>query len=511
MELMVNKETVAINEVVFDGASELPIESDFMLPDYCPDIVRVLKCNLEPVVTAKQATGDKVMIDGVAELKLLYVAEDELIRNYEYKLPFSKTVTMKGQADNPIVFAAASTDYVNCRAVSQRRLDVRGALSVAVKVMVQHGESIVSGASGQSIQLKKKNTYVSQVVSDVSRQFTVREELELSGGKPKIEHIVNKVVHVNITDNKVMANKIMVKADMTIKLSYISHDRNLYTCEFSLPVSQVVDVAGVDETCRCTVNLRMHDCDVILRPDLDEDGSALDIEVTLGAEVKAYCSCEIPAVNDLYSTEFETTYQTKMVTLNNLIDVVKEEYSEKNTFEMPDENIVDVLDVWSSSQVRSVRFIDGEFHMVSLVRISMLVKNAEGIVQFFERGMDSEYTFPCSICTENMTAEYDIQSINCSYEKVSEASIEIKVDLAVTASIFGILKENVIYDLQINEEAPKKKLDLPALTIYYADANESIWEIAKKYNTSVTAILEQNEIEKEILSGRQMLLIPVAD
>ncbi|MDE7304123.1 MAG: LysM peptidoglycan-binding domain-containing protein, partial [Oscillospiraceae bacterium] len=36
-----------------------------------------------------------------------------------------------------------------------------------------------------------------------------------------------------------------------------------------------------------------------------------------------------------------------------------------------------------------------------------------------------------------------------------------------------------------------------------------LWEIAKKYGTSVAAIMEENDIEDDMVSGKGMILIPI--
>ena len=61
------------------------------------------------------------------------------------------------------------------------------------------------------------------------------------------------------------------------------------------------------------------------------------------------------------------------------------------------------------------------------------------------------------------------------------------------------------------EDMPKVREDDAALRIYFADERESVWDVAKRYNTSVAAILEQNEIDDEPLSAGEMILIPIMD
>ena len=50
---------IAVCDTVFDDCDERPVDSDFVLPDYCPDIAAVLKCTLEPKQAAQRGPGER--------------------------------------------------------------------------------------------------------------------------------------------------------------------------------------------------------------------------------------------------------------------------------------------------------------------------------------------------------------------------------------------------------------------------------------------------------------------
>ena len=58
----------------------------------------------------------------------------------------------------------------------------------------------------------------------------------------------------------------------------------------------------------------------------------------------------------------------------------------------------------------------------------------------------------------------------------------------------------------------KEKNDSNSLIVYYAQPGEDVWELAKKYNTNISAILNENEdLEEGIIKEKRMLLIPVVN
>ena len=60
-----------------------------------------------------------------------------------------------------------------------------------------------------------------------------------------------------------------------------------------------------------------------------------------------------------------------------------------------------------------------------------------------------------------------------------------------------------------DESQPKEKDTKAALTIYFAKAGEDVWDIARRYYTSVEAVKNENDITEDRLDKERMLLIPM--
>ena len=52
MEYKQRREPIAVNEVICDRCQEQPVDLELTLPDYCPDIQKILKCQICPSVTS---------------------------------------------------------------------------------------------------------------------------------------------------------------------------------------------------------------------------------------------------------------------------------------------------------------------------------------------------------------------------------------------------------------------------------------------------------------------------
>lgn len=70
------RQAVCVNELIYEGSVEQSVDSDLTLPDYCPDILRILKCTVTPRVTGSQVSGERITVDGTVLVRLIYVGED---------------------------------------------------------------------------------------------------------------------------------------------------------------------------------------------------------------------------------------------------------------------------------------------------------------------------------------------------------------------------------------------------------------------------------------------------
>ena len=203
------KGEIPVCETILDTSAEQPIDLDFSLPDYCPDIQKILKCQIYPTIT-EQTISDRLDVEGEVLVKLLYLdSGKKAVRCCEYASPFSTSIALKKAPENPssvVTYLNTKVDYVNCRAVSPRKLDIHGAFSIQARAVSTVMQSIVSSIEEEDIQQKVSKVTLSRVSSMTQQSFTVNEVLELGQGKPEAEAIVRTDASALVEDVKVVAD-----------------------------------------------------------------------------------------------------------------------------------------------------------------------------------------------------------------------------------------------------------------------------------------------------------------
>ena len=221
MDLKLNREMLSMTRTILDASCEQAVEKDFLLPDYYPDIFRVLKCVIMPTVQSHSINGGKLSFDMAVLIRVLYISQnDKRINCIEQKMNYTKSFDLQGDCGDPMIWLTPKCDYVNCRVVNQRRLDIRGAVTIHAKVTGEVTVPIVTDAFGCGIQLKKAAvTYPAKRLT-AAKRITLIEELQLSAAKAPVGTILRTDCRIIPQEHKMIAGKLVTKGDAEIMMLY---------------------------------------------------------------------------------------------------------------------------------------------------------------------------------------------------------------------------------------------------------------------------------------------------
>ncbi len=509
MDFEVLRQAVCVNELIYEGSMEQPVDSDLTLPDYCPDILRILKCTITPRMTGTQVSGERITVDGTALIRLIYVAENARVRCFEQNLPFSKYVEVQNLPASPCVSVRLKAEYINCRAVSQRRADIHGTVSVNVSVATLREESLIAGVEGCGVQLQKKTQPASSAVGLAERMFPLNEVLEIGPSKAPVGQIIRSSAVALAQDIKVIQNKCLIKGELTINTLYCAdtNENELETIEHTMPISQIIEVDGIDEDCGSDIRLVVMGLEVTPKSDSSGELRLLDMSARVCACVQAYRELEAPIVTDAYSTQYELSLEQKGLELTQLIEIFHETTLCKKAISLSGTSVTKVLDLWCSDLSASSSFANGMLTISGTATVSMLVLDHDAQPNYLERPVDFEYQRALRSDAQKIRCDPTVQVTALDYVLNTSDQMEVRIELNIAASVFCSTSLRLITSIAPNEEQPKRSTSA-ALTIYFSDAGESVWSIARRYNTTVEAILRENHLEGEQIPEKCMLLIP---
>lgn len=508
MDYALTKKSLSVCETVFEGSAEQPVDLDLSLPDYCPDIQRILKCRINPKIFSRNISGDRLDVEGNAEVKILYLdAVKKSVRCCEHSTPFSVSFNMKTSPQNAVVKTHIKPEYLNCRALSPRRLDIHGAFSVFAQVICKSEKEFPTDIEGDDVEVKRETVTVSSLAGLAQQQFTVSDEIVLGSGKPNIEAILRSDITSFVSECKAITNKLMIKGDLNLKVLYLSDISTGETqlVDYSVPFSEILDVDGVDENCKCDLSVDMLSYDVRGKGDMSDSNPSIEFEVKLAATTAAFCDEELEVISDAYSTVYDLDLVFNQNILSNMVNQIDEGYIAKETVDIS-QSISNIIDLWNEQCTMNIVCEDNNMTAKGKVNVCILARDTEDVPFYAERVVDFVYPLGQEIKNAKMMAKALVASI--SYRLNGANNLDLRIELRINASIFENKTVRFLTEATADEEHLRKRDTKAALTLYYAGKGESLWNIAREYSVSCSAIMTENDLSDDKLLQGRMLFIP---
>ena len=75
-------------------------------------------------------------------------------------------------------------------------------------------------------------------------------------------------------------------------------------------------------------------------------------------------------------------------------------------------------------------------------------------------------------------------------------------------AVFSRRDEEMIASLTVDETKPCIPADRPTMVLYYPKKGESLWDIAKRYGTTVADIRSVCGVQGDTVDGQHMIMLP---
>lgn len=504
MELELKRQPIAACEPLLNAAVEHSIECDVLLPDHCPDIVKLICCRIDSVITGCAAHKSVFTVEGMATAKICYIGEIGGMRKTEYKLPFSKSFDMRGEARRPVWSVETGQSKINCRAVSKRRIEMSGLITITARLFDTAAQQAICEAEGMGVRLRCCQTPAADLTGQILRQFSVTEILNPMPGMPPASEIVMADCRMMAQDTRITASRILIKGDMAVHLLYKdeSEPPRLLTADYTLPLSQVIEGEGVAEDAVCETELKCVSCECI--PEEFGDEGQMRLEVRAAADIKLFRPITLTGAVDSYSTLYPTKNTLSQIRTLKSCTPFSQKATVKARAEMP-QGMTMLLDCWAQVTERSVKMAEDGAQMALKLLFTAIAATEESEAQPIEQTAEAKIAISGSSALSEIFGAVDVISVSGMME---QGGIMLECELLVNGMILEFELRPFLTELLVDTDSPREADPLLGLMIYYASAGEDVWDIAKRFNSQPERIMADNELAAEILESDTPLMIP---
>ena len=496
-------EKVKINKIIFNKNLEENVDFAYQLPDYYTGIFKVLKFDLEPHISSCRVSNKQFIIDGNSSIKLLYVDEEKGdIKAIHQNKKKKKTVDLEKEITDCILFYDVKTNYKNCKIVSPKKLDVKAKLIIPIKIQAQEEENMLKGTEDKSLQLKYIPVTITSNQIWNSKQFNINEQIELNAA-------VKEILDVNITiideETKIINNKIISKATANIDILYCVDDKNIPILErTSLPINNIIDMTNINEDFLCNIKYDV----TTINFEKVQDKKIVNIQSDILINCYANLHKKIDIITDAFSTKYELSFNNKEFNSSTIISMINENVEIEKLIK--DFNLMKIIN--SEAKILDFNHInnkDNKIEFKARLNLNVLGLNKENTIDMYTKTIPIEFKI-----NNNTNVDYaninlnDITILKISSNLQDDGNLNVKIKFNVKGFIFSNGNLTTLSDITLDENKIKQKTKA-ALTLYYPNLGDNVWEIAKHFCTSPQSIMETNNLQSETIENENMIIIPI--
>lgn len=510
MDYKVTKENFTVPSRLGGGVSQQSVELDYILPDYYPEIFKVLNLRILPSISARTLNGTRLEYELSAKIRLTYVSESGEMCAAEQVLTYNRSAELSGAAKSPKISIMPYTESASCRVSGKRRADIRGIISVSVTATADEARQAVSEASGDGLQLRKSLvTYPSKRIA-VTKRITVVDEVDLGQSKPAVKTVIRADAAVITADKKILSGKLLTKGEAEVSLLYVPEDSSnkAESIRFAVPFSQISDVEGLDERYDVMISANVSDCEI--KPSGKSGNNTVSCELNIEISCLAMRFESVLIATDAYSTVYESSLEMSEEDIECVPQEISESCKTKASLTYYDGEIVSVMCAGAEvGKLDAVTDTDGSVSVRGRITYFAYAENESGKPIYLEGTDEFEKKLPeeassCSIDAHATVAQ-------TAFKLTSSNAMEITADIRLKGYLFGCKTHRFISGITVDEASPLEKDSDIAMKLYYAEKGEEPWDIAKRTHTTLSAITEENDLGEEILTEPKMILIPIVD
>lgn len=469
---------------------------EIRLSDGMPDVGRVLGCWGQPLIRGKEWRSDSVLVSGGVMVWALYAPEDGTNpRCVDAWIPFQFKWDLPQTQRDGTVITNVSLKNMDCRSISARKLMIRATVSMNAQVMeLQDVELYQPEEVPEDVQLLRVS-YPVDIPQEAGEKAFMLEESIAMGEPDQAGKIIVCEMRCSITDQKVLADKVVFRGMCWLHLVYQNADGEIQTREQELAFSQFAELDhSFGNNAQCTVTM----LPTGLELDMGEDG-ALQVKCGLAAQYVIYDRLLLELVEDAYSTSRHVTPVIQELHLPTRLDCDRQSLSYSEMIPMTASKIVDVSACWEQPVVRAAE----------------LGAQAQIAAQYQVLYADENGTLQCVNARGEEIWEMDsdpsndiVLTLDCQHPhgELGGEGVNITGQMLTQAVAMGTKPMTMVTKLHIGD-AITADPNRPSLVLRRS-GNERLWDIAKEYGSTVQAIREANDLQDQPLLD-QMLLIPV--
>ncbi len=507
MTIELIKDVLRIEELRGVEETQALVETEVYLNPSKPNIEQILWTDgLVEILTTK-VIRDRLIVSGVVKFKLVYKSEEEENNIYtmDTNVDFKEEMEMEGITEEMSAVVKANIEYIEEEILDERKLSLKALVSIEGKVEEVNTIEIIKGIEEiKNLQTLKETIKYKEIYGRETSYAFVKEAFEIREDKPAIEEILKISINAYDTDSTVVDDRIIISGLVNARVIYYG-ENEISTVEEEIPFNHFLEIPGALAESQGELIIEVVEGGYEVLENDEGELKILDLEVKLRISGLAFSENEKSLIVDTYSTKEKLKIGTEEI---NLIENIKSIFHKEDIIkDLSQYKIREIYDLTGHPTIIDSRFEDDEIIIEGiLVLQGIYLDEDSGEINTFREEIPYKSYFPMEERKSDafIDLNVELESIRSNISN-QELSINAVIKHKINVNRSRVL--NIINTIEETGELIDKK-NRPSITIYIVQKDDILWDIAKRYNTTIEEILEGNENinQNNIMPGEKIII-----
>lgn len=521
MEL--RKCNIHMNKVKCRSNLQITLDEDNNVPDTKGDIRHVIREQGAVKITEKKMSNGKLFVKGMLEYTVLYLSEggERQIESLRGEIPFDEIIHMEEACNGDTICLRAELEELEVSMIHSRKVAVRSLIQLFVTVEELYDEEAATGIEEETgIYVLSKRIPVTTIALNQKDTSRLKEELVLPSGKGNIKDLLYWELELKNAEARTSNDQVAVKGELMLFLLYQAEtgmegrrNGDLEFYETMIPFQTTYQISVRGEELVDDISFTLNNENVLVKQDEDGEARLLELEAVLEADLKLYEEQELEILTDAYATNQVVTPVKKEAQYENLLLKNASRLRITERVALGEKSVGTMLQICHGSaavKIDECRAKQDGLEIEGALEVKVLYISEED-----DKPLQSLHTlipFSHQIEVKGMdeTTLYDLKPMvtDTMFSMFRTDEIEVKADVVFTLLAMERKHEEMIERLNTRPFEEEEIDSMPGILGYRVQYGDSLWEIAKKNYTTVSEIMQMNELaSEEVKVGDKLLLL----
>lgn len=504
MEIL--KENICINQIIQQKNEAIVVEGDCIIPDIKPDILSVINTSGNVCIYKKEVSDGKIKIDGAIDVYIIYLADSDRnsTRGLNVTIDFTHIVNMDKVKSVMNLDSTITLQSIDCKILNGRKISIKAILDGEFKVYLNEKVDFIKEIKNISkLQILNENINMNSLLGTGTTKVYAKDTIVVDNAD-NIVDVAKVDTNIINRETKMSYNKILTKADMLIKMLYITDDNRLCSANVKIPMLGFIDMQNVEDNNVCDTNYEIKN--IIVKPNATDEHSVY-IEVEVEIKCFVYENKCFDLIQDLYSPNENIELSQRHVQIMQNRQTLKNQCSIRENRMFDGINGNQLYDVSVVPIILKENNLNNKIVYEGELQLKLVFANAENTsVDVRIEKIPFTHMLEDINLQKNTVINTRIDIMSQDFVVMPDNSVEMKVDLMFYADTSNPRNINVIDELNLQE---KEVEDPYSIIVYFVKEGDSLWKIAKKFKSTVNDIAAVNDItDTNNIAVGQQLYIP---